>query len=457
MIRATTVEELQPLLALCRAGRLFEVQAWIAQGKPVALPEAARTRSAQHNPLRVAMDTGFHSLVQVLLEAGVPPREGRYDALRDAVEQRRPDLASLLIEHGADVADVSMRLVLEMWQPEVVELFLANGASLVRDRPIAWGLINRTRPTLGLLKRFSAEQPELMRQAELALRLHAREGHAQGVALMLWAGADPWARGTDWVDEPSDDEVSDDEVSDDEMSDDEVIDDEVSDDEVSDDEVSDDEVRDEDEVSDEEARESEERANAVELAIYHGHLDILRQKKLLAAIAEARVEQVRLLEIACHTDDGQVLSLLLERGYTPTLLPDLGTRAIASLLHSMSWEIAFRRRPELRARGIDTDRAREKLRMLHMLLAAGARWLPADTRAISDARRCLLKMAPAYALEFVWLMQAYGAARRREVQELLRTGAMVRLLAQDRERAASLVARIPEGSHTNSPPERRQG
>jgi hypothetical protein len=42
------------------------------------------------------------------------------------------------------------------------------------------------------------------------------------------------------------------------------------------------------------------------------------------------------------------------------------------------------------------------------------------------------------------LMQHYKAARRRDVQELLRTPAMTRLLAKERASAASIVAGVPE-------------
>lgn len=190
-IHAATVDDLEPLVALCRSGRLFEVQAWIDAGKPLALPKGSRSTSAKRNALRIAMDAGFHSLVQVLLEAGAPVREGGYDALDHAVEMRRADLAALLFAQGADVNSVSMRFVVEMRQPEMVDLFLANGASLVRDNPIAWGLIHKIRPALGLLKRHLPERPELMLQAELALRHHASQGNTKWVALTLWAGADP--------------------------------------------------------------------------------------------------------------------------------------------------------------------------------------------------------------------------------------------------------------------------
>ena len=84
------------------------------------------------------------------------------------------------------------------------------------------------------------------------------------------------------------------------------------------------------------------------------------------------------------------------------------------------------------------------MKMMHMLAAHGATWLPADKRAIADVRRSLLKMSVDYVLEFAWLMQQYRAARRRDVQELLRTPAMSRLLLNDRQRAAELVAGAPD-------------
>jgi hypothetical protein len=282
-----------------------------------------------------------------------------------------------------------------------VDLFISNGASLVRDNPVAWGLIHKIRPTLGLLKRFAPDQPELMRQADIALRFYAKDGNTKWVALMLWAGADPWTRGPDRLDD-----------------------------------------------ADEDPDEDGGHLNAVELAIIRGKLEVLRQKRLLAAPDVARPETLRLLRMACHAPDSQVLSLLLERGYSPELLPDRGTAVITSLLHSMTWDFSFELPgawPDTRSQhSIDSSRARERMKMVHMLVARGAKWLPADKRVIGDARRSLLKMVPDYVLEFAWLMREYAAARRRDIQELLRTPAMARLLSKQCERAASLVAGIPE-------------
>jgi hypothetical protein len=402
MKRAASLEELEPLVALCKAGRLFDVQEWVGQGKPVALPPDTRGRGAKRNPLRIAMENGFHSLVQVLLEAGAPVREGYYNALEHAVELRRPDLAKLLIRHGAAVGDVSMRWVIEMWQPEMVELFLSNGASLTSDHPLAWGFIYKIRPTLGLLKRSIDENPELMMQANLALRFHASEGNSKWVALLLWAGADPLARGVYRLEDLNDGSGDDD----------------------------------------------DDHANAVELAITYGRVDVLKLKKMLPALDPEHPETSRLVEDACHAPTSEVLSMLLDRGYSPVVLADRGTAAITSALASMSWDLSFTSfDPGSLARtraGIDTPRSRDRMKMLHMLVARGAKWLPGDKRAITDVRQNLSKMAPDYILEFLWLMQRYGAARRQDVQELFRTPLLKRVLGQEHAQAQCIVRDIPE-------------
>jgi hypothetical protein len=400
-----STDEIEPLLTMCRAGRLFDVQDWVRRGQPIALLDASTRITINRTPLGVAIESGFHSLAQVLLEAGAPTRQGRYNALEHAVSVRRAYLAALLIEHGAKVDDVDMCHVVDNWEPAMVELFLANHASLVRSAPIAYGLIEKIRPVLGLLKRRGVEQPELMRQADVALRHHVNAGSPKWVALLLWAGASPWSRGPDRVDDMEDD-VPDDEAG---------------------------------------------HLSAAELAVIGGKPEILAQKKLLAHTEALRPDAVRLLETACHAPSGDVLALLLARGYRPSELADHGTSAIMRLLHSMSFELPSPYSalwPNARSRErIDSSHSRERLRMLHMLVAHGARWLPSDRRAIGSARQSLLKMSPAYVLEFTWLMREYRAARKRDVEELLRTPAVTRLLAGERERADRLAAGIPDDPH----------
>ncbi len=75
MKRAKTYDEIRPLIELCKGGKLFEVQAWIAAGKPVNPPEPLETGHRKRSPLEYAIDAGFHSLVQVLLEGGAAIEE----------------------------------------------------------------------------------------------------------------------------------------------------------------------------------------------------------------------------------------------------------------------------------------------------------------------------------------------------------------------------------------------
>ena len=51
-------EEAEQLLCLCREGRLFELQAWVAAGKSLSVPAHYR-----QTPMRIALNTGFHSLI----------------------------------------------------------------------------------------------------------------------------------------------------------------------------------------------------------------------------------------------------------------------------------------------------------------------------------------------------------------------------------------------------------
>ena len=64
MTETLSIEDAKHLLRLCKSGRLFDVQNWIDGGKSLAVP--ANVRGA---PLEVALDTGFHSLVELLLRS----------------------------------------------------------------------------------------------------------------------------------------------------------------------------------------------------------------------------------------------------------------------------------------------------------------------------------------------------------------------------------------------------
>jgi hypothetical protein len=73
---------------------LFDVPSWLENGKPFRT--TARTRV---NPMLESVRTGFHSIVEGFLAAGLTPAE-RNELLSEAVGAGREDPVELLIEHG---------------------------------------------------------------------------------------------------------------------------------------------------------------------------------------------------------------------------------------------------------------------------------------------------------------------------------------------------------------------
>jgi hypothetical protein len=56
---------------MCREGRLYDVEHWIAEGRPLQLaPEAIHKRIRPKTVLQIALETGQHSLVFLLLRSG---------------------------------------------------------------------------------------------------------------------------------------------------------------------------------------------------------------------------------------------------------------------------------------------------------------------------------------------------------------------------------------------------
>jgi len=81
--------------------------------------------------------------------------------------------------------------------------------------------------------------------------------------------------------------------------------------------------------------------------------------------------------------------------------------------------------------------------MLHLLVSNGAKWLPTHRQCIGSARRSLLKLTPDYLLEIAWLMQTYRAAHRADMEELIRTTSVARLLGNDLDKLRKMVAATP--------------
>lgn len=147
-------EELAPLFELCRAGKLFEVQGWIAAGKPVNPPPERPKRHKFTSPLLVAIDKGFHSLVRVLLEGGALQEPTDDDSpMNRVLRMRRRDMVELLVENGFDPRKVDMSAVLHSWDPGLMEYFLERGADPVEGLPFAHAFCNRVRTAVKVFKK----------------------------------------------------------------------------------------------------------------------------------------------------------------------------------------------------------------------------------------------------------------------------------------------------------------
>jgi hypothetical protein len=191
--RAASKEALLPLINLCKTGKLFDVQAWIAAGNPVNPPPIPTKGARPRSPLEVAIEHGFHSLVQVLLEGGaVQEPQGRDSPMYQALSKRRFDLVQLLVLHGFDPKAIDMGQVFATWDPHIMEYFITHGAELVRGRPFAYAFCDRIRTAIKFFKAYRERMPEIQDQADIALRHHCKDGNLKWISLLLWAGADPW-------------------------------------------------------------------------------------------------------------------------------------------------------------------------------------------------------------------------------------------------------------------------
>jgi ankyrin repeat protein len=390
MKRAETYEEIAPLVELCKAGKLFEVQDWIKAGKPVNPPPHV-SGHRKKGPLEIAIEKGFHSLVQVLLEGGAEIDEG-LRLIEKAIDKNRLDLVELLVEHGADIHSVDMVDVFGSYQRPIMVWFVERGADIETDQPLAYALCNRVKPALGIVKKYGDSIPYIQEQVNTALRYHCREGNMRWVGLMLWAGGDPYAKGADEWGKSSCVEYE---------------------------------------------------KNALELAACWGSFEVFKLKRI--RLDPGMPELSELLFYACQAHKSELLEMLIEKGFDPAAHEKQGTALIQELLTSLVssalfhssrdfWELDSRS-----PRKLDNSGSREKMKMIHLLAKQGAKWLPEGRKKIGEARRSLLKMRADYTVEFVWIMAEYGASRREDLEELVRTSSMKSLMAKHKVKVSQLM------------------
>lgn len=74
-----------------------------------------------------------------------------------------------------------------------------------------------------------------------------------------------------------------------------------------------------------------------------------------------------------------------------------------------------------------------------MLAKHGGRWRPTDRSQVNAARRSLLKMTPDYTLEFIWIMERYGACEKSAISSLIGMPSMKTHLRDQRVRLREIL------------------
>jgi hypothetical protein len=188
--------EIADLVNLCRAGRLYAVERWIAAGHPIQV--AHRDESpwqGPRTPLSVTIESGQHDLAFLLLCNGYRTALEPEPPLDLALRRRAWDFVELLLAWGADPTAVDPDAVLSTYQLQLMERFWDLGLDLTRDKSLAYYLADTSsnKPAYGWAKRHH-DDSRVAHALALALGEAVSEKRERAVALLVWAGADPHCR-----------------------------------------------------------------------------------------------------------------------------------------------------------------------------------------------------------------------------------------------------------------------
>ncbi|MBY0276579.1 ankyrin repeat domain-containing protein, partial [Candidatus Binatia bacterium] len=136
---------LEQLHQLCREGRLYDVERWIEAGKPLQLDEIVLERHQRRtSALEIALNTGNHALVLLLLCNGYDPNGESRSPLSLAIRARRRDLVDLLLEWGSDPKSVDLGILFDSYDSHLFERFRSLSVDLSAGRDLACALGEHT-------------------------------------------------------------------------------------------------------------------------------------------------------------------------------------------------------------------------------------------------------------------------------------------------------------------------
>jgi hypothetical protein len=386
---AKSIEELFPLIEFCKAGNLSAVAKWIEEGKPLDPPEGKKTRRA--SPLQIAIEKGFLTLTEVLLDGGADPCANEGNALKVAVNHRRADIAALLLDRGVPLDSVGFQWVCYSADPDLINLFLKRGASPVDGHPFYHGFVHCLNPMLGAYKTQLEKFPELRIQADMALCHYAKEGNLRCVSLLLWAGARADAQ-----------------------------------------------------IPEEEGGRNEYAGScALEEAAYRGHLHILKKLK----VASFPSMLTRLLEICSIMESKDAQEYLL--GLIPKAgsLPDGGSSVLDQAFSRIGWAADPRGLCGVRS----TYKIDECINAVELLCKNGLKWKPSPDSGRYNRSR-FRHLEPDKILRVFKILKDYYAAETDVLEDLVATPTMKKHLGDYAKKITRLFHPPPLAVPKVAPP-----
>jgi hypothetical protein len=210
-------EELRELVQLCSAGRVYDVERWIQEGRPLQASTYQRPRRASVvSPLLAAIRSKHRDVVLLLLCNGYRldlEANAWNSVLDEALSVRAFDILDLLLKWGADATAVDAQSVVDTYKSDLIDRFWRAGADYTADpqfvRYLAYTV---NKPLYGWLRRNRSDQ-RVQDALDVALLEAVVEDRELPVRLLLWAGADPhrkvpmardlgqpdaWAEGAFW-------------------------------------------------------------------------------------------------------------------------------------------------------------------------------------------------------------------------------------------------------------------
>ena len=363
MTNTLSLEESRELLTLCKAGKLYQVEEWIRQGKSLEVHAKSRDE-----PLHATLRTGFHSLIE-LLAKHTNSQQLKNDVLLQAVRRQKADMAMMLVEQGADATSVPFSDVICAWDPAMMRYFMRKGCDPFKEDSFARALSYGIRTALGFYmdcKRDHPEQAEnLQRQLDMALAIQCREGSEKWVALITWAGGNPFAK-----------------------------------------------------VRDIECKKDPDKpwnlVSGAEEAARKGHVKILEMLDLEATHPDAQ----SILYEACAGIHERAVHYLLKIGIDPNDKKNGGSSGLDTVIIHMDW--GKRWRSVLPGYG---DTARTCLNITKDLLRHRARWRP-DATHLRAARRSACEVGPECVSDLVDLLGRPGSCAPEVLAKLVGTDKM---------------------------------